>query len=120
MTPRKNVVSLHPWFKIRPGKLAEFKALLPRFIEQTAAETTCLFYDFTLNGDVVYCREAYVGAEGVLAHLANVGTVLDKMQSISTLARLEVHGPAAELAKLQGPLDGLNPRWFIYECGFSR
>jgi len=65
MTPRKNVVSLYPWFKIHPGKIAEFKALLPRFIEMTAPETGCLFYDFTLSDDVLHCREAYTGAEGV-------------------------------------------------------
>jgi hypothetical protein len=26
--------------------------------------------------------------------------------------RLEVHGPAAELDKLRGPLAGLDPQWF--------
>ena len=120
MTPRKNVVSLYPWLKIHSGKLAEFKALLPRFIQQTSSEAGCLFYDFTLNGDVVHCREAYVGAEGALAHIQNVGALLGEALKISDIQRLQVHGSAAELAKMREPLKDLPVEWFVFEMALEK
>jgi hypothetical protein len=36
------------------------------------------------------------------------------------VTRVEVHGPAAELEKLKGPLADLKPAWFVYECGIGR
>ena len=110
-------VSLHPYFKIHPGKMDAAKALLPRFIERTKTEPARLYYEFTINGDIVFCREGYVGAAGALAHLENVGDLLGEMLSISDVARLEIHGPAAELEKLKEPLAAYKPDWFVYECG---
>ncbi len=115
MTPRAEVVSIHPWFKIHPGKLAEFKALLPRFVAQTSSEPGCLFYDFTFNGDIVHCREAYRGAGAALAHIQNVGALLDEAFKIAEVQRLEIHGSAAELAKMKEPLKALPVEWFVLE-----
>ena len=114
-----NVVSLHPYFKAHPGKLDAVKASLPAFVEKTATEEQCLYYEFTINGDELFCREGYVGAEGVLAHLANVGALLGELLTISDLARIEVHGPAEELEKLKGAVGGMNPAWFIRVCGVN-
>jgi hypothetical protein len=110
-------VSLHPYFKILGGNHEAFTALMPAFVEKTATEPACLYYDFSLNGDMAFCREAYVGAEGVLAHLGNVGELLGKFLELADLARLEVHGPAAEIEKLRAPLADLNPDFFIRETG---
>ena len=115
-----NVVSIHPYFKVHAGKLAQFKAGLPAFVEKTAAEEKNLYYEFTINGDEIFCREGYVGAEGVLAHLDNVGALLGAALAIADLTRLEFHGPAAELEKLKGPLAHLKPAWFVLECGVKR
>lgn len=90
-------VSLHPYFKVHPGKLDAAKILLHEFVVKTSTEEKVLYYEFTINGDEIFCREAYVDADGVLTHLTSVGALLEKMLSMSTLARLEVHGPAAEL-----------------------
>jgi quinol monooxygenase YgiN len=112
---RSNFVSLHPYFKVHPGKLEMFKALLPDFVDKTAAEKKNLFYGFTINGDEVFCREGYTDAEGVLAHLDNVGALLAEALKTADLGRLELHGPAEELDKLKGPLAHLNPAWFVVE-----
>ncbi len=113
-----SVVSIHPYFKVQAGKLEEFKALLPQFVGRTAKEEKCLYYDFSIReGEVVHCREAYEGAEGVLAHLENVGDLLGKALEISELLRLEFHGAAAELAKLKEPMKEMGPEWFEFECG---
>jgi quinol monooxygenase YgiN len=115
-----NVVSIHPYFKVHPGKLDDFKAALPAFIEKTAAEEKNLYYDFTIQGDEVFCREAYIGADGLLDHLANVGPLLDPLMKLADLTRVEVHGPAAELEQLKGPLGQLNPVWFTHLLGVKR
>jgi quinol monooxygenase YgiN len=46
---KPNFVSLHPYFKVHPGKLDAVKAAFPRFVKKTAAETENLFYGFTVN-----------------------------------------------------------------------
>src|SRR5438874_6765027 len=115
MNPLSNFVTLHPYFKVHPGKLEIFKAAFPAFIEKTAAEEKNLFYGFTINGDEVFCREGYTDAEGVLAHLDNVGAMLAEALQIGDLIRLELHGPASEVDKLRKPLAHLNPVWFVVE-----
>jgi quinol monooxygenase YgiN len=114
-------VSIHPYFKVHPGQLEAARALLPQFVARTATEgTKCRYYEFTINGDEVFCREAYADADGALAHMENVGALLDEMLKLSDLLRLEIHGPAAELEKLKGPLAELKPAWFAYACGVER
>jgi quinol monooxygenase YgiN len=106
-------VSLHPYFKVPADKLDALKSILPEFHAKTLGETGSLFYEFTINGDEVFCREGYVNAEALLVHLANVGEMLAAAQKMAKLIRLEVHGPAFELAKLKEPLAHLNPDWFV-------
>lgn len=116
-----NVVSIHPYFKVREGELENAKALLPEFVKLTSNEDKCLYYDFTLNGDEIHCREAYVGGEGVLAHLENVGALLGRLlENHADLTRLELHGPADELDKVKTALADLNPTYFEFECGVDR
>lgn len=115
-----NSVSLHPYFRVQAGRLDDVRALLPAFVAKTQKEPANLYYGFTLNGDEVFCREAYVDAAGVLAHLGNVGPELERMLSMASLIRLEVHGPAAELARLREPLAGLSPAWFVCDVAVDR
>jgi hypothetical protein len=116
----EKVVSIHPYFRVHPGKMAEAKDLLRQMVEQTRGESTNLHYDFTINGDVVFCREAYVEAEGLLAHVENIGPLLGELLKISDVLRLEIHGTAANLEKLKGPLGSHKPEWFAFECGAAR
>jgi quinol monooxygenase YgiN len=115
MNPLSNFVSFHPYFKVHPGKIEAFKAGFPAFVEKTASEEKNLFYGFTVNGDEVFCREGYTDAEGLLAHLENVGAPLAEALKIASLIRVEVHGLAEELAKLKEPLAHLKPIWFVVE-----
>jgi hypothetical protein len=66
------------------------------------------------------CCEAYVGAEGLLRHLDNVGPVLSEFLKLAEVVRVEVHGAVAELAKLKGPLKSLNPEWFEFYAGVQK
>jgi quinol monooxygenase YgiN len=119
MNASTKVVSIHPYFKVHADRMDDAKATMRAFVEKTATEEKCLNYDFTINGDVVFCRESYEGAEGALAHLGNVGDLLQEMLSMSDLIRLEIHGSAWELEKLRGPLADHNPAWFVHECGLE-
>jgi hypothetical protein len=89
-------------------------------VSATAKEPKCLYYGFSFNGDEVHCREGYEGAEGVLSHLANVGSLLERVLKIAEITRLEVHGVEEELAKLREPLTGSNPTYFTLEYGIQR
>ena len=109
---KSKFVSLHPYFKVHSGKFEDVKKSLPRFVEKTGSEKANLFYEFTMNGDELFCREAYENAEGLLAHLDNVGALLAETLKIADLTRLEIHGPAAELEKLRKPLAHLKPAFF--------
>jgi quinol monooxygenase YgiN len=115
-----NFVSLCPYFKVHPGKLDAAKAMLRQFIEKTATEKENLFYGFSINGDEIFCREGYESANGLLAHLDNVGALLTEMLKVADLIRFEVHGPAKELEKLKAPLAHLNPAWFTLAASVAR
>jgi quinol monooxygenase YgiN len=117
---KSNFVSLHPYFKVHPEKLDAIKAILPQFAEKTATENGNLFYEFSMNGDELFCREAYENAEGLLAHLDNVGALLAEAMKIADLIRIEVHGPASELEKLRKSLAHLNPQFFTLEPSLAR
>jgi quinol monooxygenase YgiN len=116
---RSNFVSLHPYFKVHPEKLDAVKALLPSFVEKTATEKENLFYGFSINGDEIFCREGYESAEGVLAHLDNVGALLAEMLNMTDLIRVELHGAADDLERLKEPLAHLNPAWFTLEASLT-
>ena len=112
--------TLVPYFKIADDQLAAFKAIGERFVAKTRTETGCVHYAFSFAGQEAHCREGYDDAAGMLAHLENVGALLQEVLKISEITRLEVHGPAAELAKLREPLAGLNPKFFELEAGIRR
>jgi quinol monooxygenase YgiN len=116
----EKVVSIHPYFKVNPGKMTEAKDLLHQMVARTLTESANLYYDFTINGDFVFCREAYVGAEGLLTHVENIGPSLAEFLKTADVVRVEVHGSKASLEKLRGPLAGLKPEWFVFECGVVR
>lgn len=113
-------VTIVPYFKAHAGKLDEIKGMCGQFVEKSQTEPKCLYYGFSFNGDEIHCREGYADAEGLLAHLENVGALLKQLLGIAELTRLEVHGPAAELEKLRAPLADLNPTYFVLEYGFRR
>lgn len=112
--------TLVPYFEVQDGQLAAFKALGPKFVEKTRTEAGCLHYAFSFSGNVAHCREGYVDAHAVLAHLENVGALLGEALKIAKITRLEVHGPAAEIEKLKGPMASLGPQFFVLEPGIRR
>ena len=120
MATQDRCCTIVPYFKVNPGKLPAFKALCERFVAKTQGEEKVLYYGFSFDGDQVHCREGYRDADGLLVHLESVGALLQEALQIAEIARLEVHGPEAELAKLRAPLAGLKPQFFTLEYGFRK
>ena len=120
MATQDKCCTIVPYFKTQDGKLEAFKALCEKFVEKTKSEPKCLYYGFSFEGNVAHCREGYEDAEGALAHLENVGPLLEEALKISEITRLEIHGPEEELAKLREPLAELKPQFFTLEYGFRR
>lgn len=118
MSTKDTCVTIVPYFKTSEENLSTFKSYCDQFIEKTKTESACLHYGFSFSGTMCHCREGYANAEGLLAHLANVGELLGEVLKIATIERLEVHGPAEELEKLKGPLADLNPEYYTLEYGF--
>src|SRR5882762_9917817 len=73
MNQLSRFVSFHPYFKVPPDKMPYLKAILPEFAAKTRNETDNLFYEFTINGDEVFCREGYVNAEAAAGALGKRG-----------------------------------------------
>lgn len=120
MATEDTCCTIVPYFKVNDGRMDEFKALCERFVTRTATETGCLYYGFSFDGDAAHCREGYRNAAGVLAHLENVGSLLEEALHIAELTSLEIHGPADELAELVEPLAPFEPRYFTLQYGFRR
>lgn len=118
MATSDTCVTIVPYFKVPADKLAVVKGMCPQFVEKSKSEPKCLYYGFSFNDEEMHCREGYADAEGLLAHLDNVGALLKELLGIAALTRLEVHGPSGELDKLREPLADLNPTYFVLEYGF--
>lgn len=100
--------SLHPYFKINYGKIPEFKENNQVFYSKTKTESKMLYYGFGfqvgegfIQHEVCSCREGYSDADGLLAHLANIGETFGKALSMSDLSRIEVHGTPEAVATLK-------------------
>lgn len=120
MSTKDTCCSIAPYFDIQDDQLDAFKSLAKEFVAKTKNEEGCLYYCFSFNGLEAHCREGYKDANALLVHLDNVGKLLEQALQISELSGLEIHGPEAELAKLQEPLADLPAQYFALEDGFRR
>ena len=117
MATNDTCCTILPYFQIHEGKETAFRELCERFVERTKAESDCLYYGFSFDGNKAHCREGYHNADGLLAHLANVGPLIEEALTISDIIRLEVHGTENELQKLYGPLADFSPEFWTLEFG---
>ena len=78
MATQDTCCTIVPYFKAHAGKLDAFRNLCERFVSKTSSEAKCLYYGFSFDGDQIHCREGYVDAEAALAHIDNVGALLQE------------------------------------------
>jgi len=108
-------VTIVPYFTVPDGRMGEFKQNFPQFYAGTKAGTNeALYYGFAVHDNQVFCREGYESAEGVLAHLDDVGGPLNAALAIVGDGGLDlsVMGPAAELDKLREALTPLGTKFW--------
>ena len=113
MAIQDSCCSIAPYFMVGEENLTKFKQLCERFVESSRTEPGCLYYGVSFNGNLAHCREGYADAEALLAHLENVGPLLQEALHLAELTRLEIQGPASEAEKLRAPLAVVNPTFFI-------
>lgn len=117
-----SVVHLYPYFELKNE--TKFKNIwfnaLPATKEAADAEKSAMYAFAFDSAGTALCREAYGDAAGVLLHLQNVDAPLKAVldPNVASLLRLEVHGPKAELDKLQEALGPLGAQFFELEWGF--
>ena len=120
MTTQDKCCTIVPYFKVEKENQAIFRDLSKKSVEKTRDEAGCLYYGYSFSGDQAHCREGYQDAAALLAHLENIGSLLQEALTYSEIIRLEVHGPEDELEKLRAPLANLKPQFFTLEYGFRK
>merc|ERR1712054_15407 len=119
-TPREGaytLLTIQPTFSVTDWALAE--PIMAEFVERTKTETGCIYYGWSRCDNKLFCREAYVDAAGVLAHLDNVGALVGKLlEAAATLDGIELHGPSEELDKCKGVMDAFGTTYWTVDSGF--
>ena len=79
------MVSIHPHFAIKDGKMDQCIALLEEiFLLTKANEPDCLFFKITICGaDKAYVREAHKDGTAALFHLKNMGHMIPKLFKVA-------------------------------------
>lgn len=115
-------VTIQPYFLVKEDELDSVRTYLEKFVELTRSEEACLYYGFSFCGNKLHCREGYADGAGALAHLDNIGSLLQELleSGKAELTDLQIHGPKQELEKLREPLAPLNPSFWVLEYGFRR
>jgi len=113
-----NFLTIEPTFTILKPELAE--PIMKEFVEKTRTEKGCLYYGWSKCDDKLFCREAYVDGDAVLAHLGNVGPCIDALLKESAkLERISIHGPQAELDKVKPATEALGTKYYAVDSGFA-
>jgi len=120
MSTFDEAISIHPYFTIHEGQMDACRGFLTQFCEKVGSEEKCLYYDFTFQGNTLFCREAYRDVEGVQSHLENCGALLEEFLKIADVRRVEIHGPAEALEKLKPVFEAFEPEYFTCACGSGR
>ena len=107
------MVSIHPHFRIKDGKMDQCIALLEEILVLTKAnEPGCLFFNITICGsDKAYVREAYKDGAAAMFHLKNMGHMIPKLFELADIT-VQVQGPAKEIE----PLKEILPEADFYEA----
>ena len=111
-------VSIHPYFKVKPGLESSFREMCDKMVAKTSAEEGFVNYGFSFSGATVFCRESYVDARAALQHLDNIGELLTEALRFSDLVRLEIHANAEQLEILKEAVAPFNPILYTLEIGF--
>lgn len=104
-------------FKIKEGKLEQFKKFIPVLISAVKEKDPgTLTYDWYLNEDKMECKvlETYSDSQAVLAHSGNVSELLQKVLEVADLS-LELYGNPSE--ELKNAIEGMAVKIYPFYSG---
>ena len=107
-------------FQVHDGKLEDFKAGCNELVKLTSNENKCVFMDVAFDGHRCISHERYTDASGVMDHLQNVRTVMEKNMKLADLKGVELYSTADELDKLRAPLGVFNPDFYVVDFRSER
>ena len=115
------IVTLIGWFDIRPGNATQFRKNCEAMVALRDKEPGHLASAYSFEGDEkAVSREDYENAEAVLRHMQIGEHIYQQTRELVDITGVELHGPAAELARLQDSFKDMAPRYFATEFGFHR
>jgi quinol monooxygenase YgiN len=120
MATQDTCCSVAPYFQIHAGQAEAFRVIAEKYVQWSSREPGCLYYGFSFDEGLAHCREGFQDADALLAHIENLRPILHEMAEVSTLLKIEIHGPEQELAKLRTPLATMDPQYFLLEFGYRR
>jgi quinol monooxygenase YgiN len=87
-----HVVGTFP--NIDPAKLTEFKKVVAQAIEMAKGEQDTLQYEYFMSPDETTCvvLETYASSEALLAHMAGMGTVLERLLELGGELKADFFG----------------------------
>jgi quinol monooxygenase YgiN len=95
---------------IKPDDLAEFKQIAAQALQLTKGETGVLQHDWFFSSDKTKCvvRGTYENSDTVLAHMANLGELIEKLAQLGGGLEIEAFGTLspqlAEAAAARHPI----------------
>ena len=112
--------TIQPTFTIKDLKTAE--PFMKKCVDLTKNEEGCMYYGWTIKDDKLFCREAYVDAAAVQAHLDNivpaVGEMLDS--GCAALDEINLMGPKAGWSTFKETADSLGGVYWDVDSSFSK
>ena len=107
------MVTIHPHFTIKDGKIDQCIALLEEILVMTKSnEPDCLFFNITTCGfNKAFVREGYKDGAAAVNHLKNMGHMIPKLFEVADI-NVQVQGPAKEIE----PLKAILPDADFYEA----
>ena len=115
----ESLCTIHPTFTIL--KKEECMEMMKKCVEATKVEKGCLYYGWTINGDKLKCREAYIDGDAVAVHLAAAGPIIGPCLEAGVLKmdKIDMDCGAEELKKFKKGGDGFGAKYFMVDSGFS-
>ena len=99
-------------FELHEDRVEDFKALCEQVCGRVGEEPKCVSHRFSYNGKHLQYRVVAEDAFGVLAHVVDLGELLEDVLKTVTLVRLEIHAPGDQLEQLRGPLAAFEPDFY--------
>ena len=112
--------TIQPTFTIKD--LAKAEPFMKKCVDLTRTEAGCMYYGWTIQGDKLFCREAYVDAKAVQAHLENIGAAVGEMldSGAASLDKIEFHGPKEGWPTFKKSADALGAIYWDRYASFSK